>query len=194
MRRHRRQLAVALIHHPVVNREGAVFTTTLTGLDMHDMARSARTFGAEALHIVHPYAAQREMAERIRRHWVDGPGGRRIPDRATALRGVTFDADVAAMRARYPHGEIELWTTAAQPHGEALTSYPDARARLAGEGPPVVVCFGTGWGLDPQFIATADVRLLPIEGVGDDYNHLSVRAACAITLDRLLAGPRAGAP
>ena len=44
-----RRLVVALLHHPVVDRRGEVFTTTLTGLDMHDMARSSRTFGAEAL-------------------------------------------------------------------------------------------------------------------------------------------------
>jgi len=181
-----RRFAVALLHHPVVDRQGDVFTTTLTGLDMHDMARSARTYGAEALHIVHPYASQREMAERIRQHWVEGPGGKRIPDRATALRIVTFDENIGAMRAHY--GEVELWTTAAQRRGAEVVSFADARVRLDREGPPVVVCFGTGWGLAASFLAEADVQLAPIDGARDDYNHLSVRAACAITLDRLL-GP-----
>ncbi len=181
-----RRVAVALLHHPVVDRQGDIFTTTLTGLDMHDMARSSRTYGAETFHIVHPYVSQREMAERIRRHWVDGPGGKRIPDRATALQIVTFDEDVAAMRAHYD--EVELWTTAAQSRGADVVDFGAARERLAADGPPVIICFGTGWGLASSFLAEAEVQLAPIAGARDDYNHLSVRAACAITLDRLL-GP-----
>jgi hypothetical protein len=51
--------------------------------------------------------------------------------------------------------------------------------------PPVLLLFGTGWGLTEEVLAAADRRLEPIQGAGD-FNHLSVRAACAITLDRLL--------
>jgi hypothetical protein len=49
-----------------------------------------------------------------------------------------------------------------------------------------LLLFGTGWGLAPELIRQADVRLEPIRGApSSTYNHLSVRAACAITLDRL---------
>jgi len=42
----------------------------------------------------------------------------------------------------------------------------------------------SGWGLTDELLAGCDLRLPPIRG-GSDYNHLSVRSACAIMLDRL---------
>ena len=46
--------------------------------------------------------------------------------------------------------------------------------------------FGTGWGLDQSVFKGVDYVLDPINGIGE-YNHLPVRAAIAIILDRLLA-------
>ena len=52
-----------------------------------------------------------------------------------------------------------------------------------------MILFGTGWGLAPAVLDQADVFLAPLKGAHPEgYNHLSVRAACAIILDRLLAG------
>ena len=82
---------------------------------------------------------------------------------------------------------IEVWVTAARSAlGEPVT-LRDARLRLEGDGKPVLLVFGTGWGLADEVIQAADVLLEPVrarEATG--YNHLSVRAACAIMLDRLL--------
>ena len=51
----------------------------------------------------------------------------------------------------------------------------------------MLVVFGTGWGLAPEVIRSADAILEPIRAsIETRYNHLSVRSACAITLDRLL--------
>ena len=61
-----RRLALALVHHPVLDRGGGTVTTAITNLDLHDMARSARTYGVGDLFIVHPIEAQRLLAERIR--------------------------------------------------------------------------------------------------------------------------------
>ena len=49
---------------------------------------------------------------------------------------------------------------------------------------PYCLLFGTGWGLHPEIIEEVDLLLAPIVGHGD-YNHLSVRGAAAIILDRL---------
>ena len=184
------RLALALVHYPVLDRQDGVVTTAITNLDLHDMARSARTYGAEGLFIVHPIEAQRLLAERVREHWVEGSGKRRIPDRATAidlLRVVpSLDDAFAALGGR---AAIEVWTTAASARGGAVTSYAEARERLAAAERPVLILFGTGWGLTGEVVAGADVRIAPIRARADTgYNHLSVRAACAITLDRLL-GP-----
>ena len=183
-----RRVAVALLHHPVLGRERQVLTTTLTNLDLHDIARCVRAYGLEAFFAVHPYQSQRTLAERIRRHWVSGAGGKRIPDRAVALEKVRVVADLDTARAELTegNGRAELWTTAASAGGGALTSYAAARATLERAGDPVLICFGTGWGLTPEVLAAADLRLAPISAARDTgYNHLSVRAACAITLDRL---------
>lgn len=176
-------VAVALVHHPVLGRHGELLTTTITNLDLHDLARCVRSYGLAALYIVHPLASQRELAERILGHWVDGPGRQRIPDRGDALEVVRVVPTLAD--ARQHLGEpVELWTTAARSIGK-VTSYRDARERLPNDS-NVLLAFGTGWGLPEPMLHEADVRLEPISASADTgYNHLSVRAACAITLDRL---------
>jgi hypothetical protein len=184
-----RQLAVALVHHPVLDGKGAIVTTAVTNLDVHDLSRSARSYGCSDYFVAHPIAAQRELVTRIRDHWIDGSSGRRIPDRREAL-GVlriveSLDAAIAALGGR---SAVEIWATAARELGPTLTS-AQARARLedaqGADGRTVLILFGTGWGLAPSVIAGVDALLEPIRAVGSDYNHLSVRAACAITLDRL---------
>ncbi|MBH49061.1 MAG: hypothetical protein CME71_12910 [Halobacteriovorax sp.] len=51
---------------------------------------------------------------------------------------------------------------------------------------PVLLVFGTGWGLHTSLVEAADARLEPIFSKAEDgYNHLSVRSAVAIYLDRL---------
>jgi hypothetical protein len=42
---------------------------------------------------------------------------------------------------------------------------------------------GTGWGLGPAAMEYADAVMAPISG-RNGYNHLSVRCAAAILLDR----------
>jgi hypothetical protein len=180
------RLAVALVHHPVLDGRGAIVTTAVTNLDVHDLSRSARTYGCSDYFIAHPIAAQRELVERIRTHWTEGSSGRRIPDRREAmglLRVVaSLDEAVEALGGR---GAIEVWVTAARNLGKAL-SFADARGCLERTAKPVLLVFGTGWGLAQDVLDLADELLEPICAVRGTYNHLSVRAACAIALDRLL--------
>jgi hypothetical protein len=68
--------------------------------------------------------------------------------------------------------------------GQTL-SFGDARRRLDEGDKPLLIVFGTGWGLAPAVIAEADACLEPIRSSKSVYNHLSVRSACAIALDRL---------
>jgi hypothetical protein len=184
------RLSIALIHHPVLDREGAIVTTAMTNLDLHDISRSARTFGAERFFIVHPVEAQRELAMRIVSHWVDGSGKRRIPDRATALQIVSVVPTLADAIAELG-GDVEVWTTAAKARGGDVLDWNAARRRLEETSRPVLILFGTGWGLAPDLLESAHARLCPVSGAegAGGYNHLSVRAACAITLDRLRGEP-----
>jgi hypothetical protein len=185
------RVALALVHHPVLDRSGQVVTTAITNLDLHDMARIARTYGATDLFVVHPVAAQRLLAQRIRDHWVSGSGRHRIPDRAIALDVVrvvcSLEEAYAALGGTEGRAGIDVYTTAASDRGAPVTSFAAARARMSAASHPVLIIFGTGWGIAPEVVSHADVRIEPIRAqVDTGYNHLSVRSACAIVMDRLL--------
>lgn len=184
-----RAVAAMLVHHPVLDRSGAVVTTAITNLDLHDIARSAYTFGLDRYYVVHPIEAQRELARRVRQHWVDGSGARRIPDRRPPMEQIEVVDAVVDARAAFAErcgSAPELWVTSARELPDA-TPHEAARSALRDDGPPVLLAFGTGWGLAPQLVGEADVRLAPITSPrSDGYNHLSVRAAAAIYFARLL--------
>lgn len=187
-----RRLCLALVHYPVLDRQGAVITTAITNLDLHDMARSALTYGCSDVFVVHPVQLQRQLAEKVQDHWLNGSGKRRIPDRAPPMELLRV---VKSLKEAHDllggREQVEVWTTSARMEeanakGVSCT-YEQARVRLWGEGPPVMLLFGTGWGLAKELMDDANVRLEPISCAHETgFNHLSVRAACAITLDRLV--------
>lgn len=184
-----REVSLALVHHPVLGKNAEIMTSTVTNIDLHDLSRSARTYGCARLFAVHPVEAQRELVRRICEHWTDGASATRIPDRKVALAQIeatpTLEAAYASLGGREA---VEVWVTSARPEG--AVRYADARETLKTPGKPVVILFGTSWGLPREIVKTADLVLEPINALVDaGYNHLSVRAACAITLDRLLGRP-----
>jgi hypothetical protein len=174
------------VHHPVHDRQREVVTSAITNLDLHDIARSSHTYGLSDLFIVHPVAAQRLLAERVREHWITGSGARRIPDRTPAISLLRIVPTLDDALTELGQG-AELWVTSAAGSGELL-DFSAARSQLALDGPPVLLVFGTGWGLGDAITARATARLCSIRGSREDgYNHLSVRAAAAIIFDRLLS-------
>lgn len=182
-----RRVAVALVHYPVLDAEGRHVTTAITNLDVHDLARSSRSYGVEAYFLVHPIVAQRQLVDRITDHWRNGSSGKRIPDRVEALSRVRTVPSLADALAALGDVRSEMWITAARTVGTSI-GYAEARARAnASDDPrPLLIVFGTGWGLAQEIVDGADAVLAPIRAAADTgYNHLSVRAACAITLDRL---------
>lgn len=178
----------ALVHHPVRSREGAVITSAITNVDVHDIARSSRTYGLAGYFVVSPIAAQRVLVDRILEHWKTGAGARRVPERSKALSRChpveSIDAARAAIEAE-TGAEPQLIVTEARPElATRAVSFASMRETLARASRPSLILFGTAHGLHPDVIARADFVLAPIEGAAD-YNHLSVRAAAAITFDRL---------
>ncbi|MFZ3373735.1 MAG: RNA methyltransferase, partial [Desulfitobacteriaceae bacterium] len=63
-------------------------------------------------------------------------------------------------------------------------NYAAMRQRLENESRPFLLLFGTGWGILQEDVEKADLILEPICGPSE-YNHLSVRSAVSIILDRL---------
>jgi hypothetical protein len=182
----RTNLAIALLHHPVYNKRREVVTTALTNLDLHDIARSSRTFGLERFYIVTPSAEQRKLAERITGHWQEGWGADYNPDRREALGIVRICPDlesaVGDLQTAFAKPVRTIITGAAQ-RPESIT-FTACRAMLAEADQPYLLLLGSGWGLTDECFGTADHVLEPIIGTGP-YNHLSVRSAAAIMLDRL---------
>ncbi len=182
-----RRVSLALVHYPVLDRSHAIVTTAITNIDLHDLARSAYTYGIDELFIVHPITAQRTLAEKVKNHWITGAGAKRIPDRTPAMTTLRIVHDLEGAVAEFGRGEpVESWVTSASANGSEL-GFSEARQLLAEAGPPVLILFGTGWGLAECVLQSAAQKLAPILSARENgYNHLSVRAAVAITLDRLL--------
>jgi tRNA (guanine37-N1)-methyltransferase len=184
---------VLLIHHPIKSRTGEIIATSVTNLDIHDIARASRTYGVDAYHLVTPILLQRELVHGVAGHWLEGASGERVPERAEALSLVrveeSFDAALAAVRAE-AGGDPLVVMTSADPRGRATTGFEELRGRLGVETRPVALCFGTGWGLTDELLARADVLVEPLRGP-TGYNHLSVRVAVGVALDRLLGERRA---
>jgi hypothetical protein len=185
-----RRVAALLAHHPILDRQRAIVTTAITNLDLHDIARSAYTFGLDALFIAHPVLAQRTLAERVREHWVSGSGARRIPDRKPPMEILKIVASIDdAIEAFGGPDAVELWVTSASAGSGPLLEHTRAHALLCEPGKSVLLVFGTGWGLADEICERASARLAPVLSPrADGYNHLSVRAAAAILFDRLLSG------
>ncbi|MHB1651050.1 MAG: RNA methyltransferase [Desulfitobacteriaceae bacterium] len=180
------ELYLALIHAPVYNKNRAVVATSITNLDLHDIARSATTFGAKRYYIVHPAEAQQTLARRIMGFWQEGFGAEYNPDRREAFAGVHLLAsldevlqDIQAVEGKVP---LRVATDARKYHN--TITYSALRQRMKTEDTPFLLLFGTGWGLLQEDVENADLILEPIYGPGE-YNHLSVRSAAAIILDRL---------
>jgi hypothetical protein len=160
----------------------------VTNLDVHDIARSARTYGLRGYFVVSPIEAQHPVVQRIVDHWCSGAGKDRFPERGEAIAlvevCVSIEDAIAEIEAR--EGEVPRLVVTSAKSGAARTSYAEEAERLLAGSQPTLLLFGTGHGLSDRVLQRADAFLEPIVGP-TDFNHLSVRAAVAITLDRLFA-------
>jgi hypothetical protein len=182
-----RPVAVALVHYPIVDRRGDTVSTAVTNLDLHDIARTSRTYGVDRFYVVTPVAEQQVLVDRILAHWLDGHGASYNRHRGEALSLIRVVAGLeealADWRAHAGPEALPVLTGASREDGIGMK----ACATLL-ESTPLLLVFGTGWGLAPGLFQQGWTVLEPIRGRGD-YNHLPVRAAAAIILDRLLGSP-----
>ncbi|MBI3770494.1 MAG: RNA methyltransferase [Deltaproteobacteria bacterium] len=179
-------LYVALLHFPVYDKNGQVVTSAVTNMDIHDIARSGRTFGVRRFYVVTPVHALRELAGRILEHWETGHGAAYNRTRKDALEIVrlTEDLDRTIIDVEHDAGAPPLLLVTSARTQQPTLGYDGLRRMMHDGDRPLLVLFGTGWGLTEEIIGRADHRLPAITGVGP-YNHLSVRTAAAIVLDRV---------
>jgi hypothetical protein len=181
-------LYVGQLHYPVLNKKGEIVSTAVTSMDPHDIARSCRTYGVKTYYLITPLKSQQEIVARIKDYWTSIP-----PDeahRAEALKLIKIVdtlyeslEDIEKIEGKKP---ITVGTSAQEKSVNTQSiGYNQLQAKIEENNYPVYLLFGTGWGLPDQILEIFDYLLDPIRGSKSDYNHLSVRAAIAIILDRL---------
>lgn len=179
-------LYVALTHYPVINKNGDTIASAVTNLDLHDISRLSRTYGVRAFYVITPLEDQKILIERIVSHWVKGVGAAYNPKRREALELIRIRDSLRDVMAHISSSEgqaVKTVATCARAAADCL-SFSGLRAKLK-TGAPHLLIFGTAWGLAQEVLDRADYVLAPVTG-RTTYNHLSVRTAAAIILDRLM--------
>lgn len=179
-------LNIALVHYPVRDKLGRIVNTSITNFDIHDIARASRTYGVAHYFVVAPVASQRDFVQRVISHWSEGPGLELNITRKEALEIVRLVRDlneVADALAEESRNVVFVATSARRLPNciefselrERIETMPDTQ---------FCVVLGTGYGLDTAVVEEMDLMLPPLCGPGE-WNHLSVRSACSVILDRL---------
>jgi hypothetical protein len=178
---------IGLLHYPVYNKRGQIIASAITNLDLHDLARLAKTYGARGFYVINPLTDQQDLVSSICRHWIKGHGAGYNEDRQTAMSLIrvvpSLECSIAQIKDREGR-EPTLVVTDAGKDKRGKITYSVAREIVSIE--VVMILFGTAWGIAKEFMWKADYLLESITGVSS-YNHLSVRTAAAITLDRLFS-------
>lgn len=183
-----KNLYCGLVHYPVLDKDGKSVAVSLTNLDIHDIARAARSYGLGGYFIVTPLKDQSRLLETLLGHWTGGAGGEGNPDRKEALRHVRHaayvDDAIRAIEERTGQSPLVFGSSAScDASGEKFLPIMQMREKLRER--PALLLFGTGQGLAPEILERCDGILPPIRPLAD-YNHFSVRSAASILLDRIL--------
>lgn len=180
------RLFVGLVHYPIYNKRMDVIASAVTNFDIHDIARTCRTYDVERYYLIHPLDVQRQIIEKIVGYWQNGYGRVYNPDRSNALDLVCYQQSIASTAADVEHitgQKPYIVTTDARTYPNTVT-YSFMRSKLEAGERPVLLLFGTGFGIEAETMKQFDYILEPVYGSGS-YNHLCVRSAVAIILDRL---------
>lgn len=181
---------VALMHTGVALKDGRVGTTSVTSIDIHDIARSAATYNLKEYFIVTPLLDQQKIVQTILNFWQEGDVGSAYnKDRHQAVSRVYVKSDLAAVIAAIEQQEgkkpLIIGTSARVEHGaQKMISYHD-QAKIWAQNRPVLILLGTGHGLAQELIDQCDYFLQPLQGFSK-FNHLSVRSAAGIIFDKWL--------
>lgn len=180
---------VALMHTGIVtadsDQEG---TTSVTSIDIHDLARSTKTYGIEHYFVVTPLDDQKKIVGKLLDFWQEGAGVTYREHRHEALKSVScvdsLSLVIEDIERREGKKPLIVATSAKEVAQVQNITYYD-QERVWAEKRPILIIFGTGNGLGPTVLKQCDYVLMPVEGFSV-FNHLSVRSAAAIVLDRWL--------
>ncbi|GMU19236.1 MAG: hypothetical protein AMXMBFR12_04280 [Candidatus Babeliales bacterium] len=180
---------VALMHNDVITGDGdRVGTTSVTSLDMHDIARSAKTYGIKHYYIVTQLLDQQKIVRKLLDFWQTGSGVEYNASRHSAVKQVdvisSFDQVLEEIEKKEGVKPLVIATSARLTDHPGQITFHD-QGRVWSHNRPILLIFGTGKGLSQSILDRCDFLLVPVEGM-TNYNHLSVRSAVAVILDRWL--------
>jgi tRNA (guanine37-N1)-methyltransferase len=181
-----RGLYLCLVHYPVLLKDGISGASSLTNLDIHDIARISCGYGLGGVYVATPLADQARILRDIVRYWTLGAGAASNPDRARALslvRHVEETADAVAQVEGLCGQRPAVFGTSAEWQGTRVCTPGTVRRAL--ESGPALLVLGTARGLAPEVTAQCDALLRPLRFLSG-YRHLPVRAAVAAYVDRIL--------
>lgn len=177
-----KNFSIALIHYPVYNKKKEIVASSVTNLDIHDIARCARTYGLHKYFIVHPHQFQRDFASDMISFWSKDYGKEYNNDRSIAMEIVETVESLQEIKDKYGKHKLIITTARKRPDGIDIKTL--AQETSLNPDTKYLLLFGTGWGLSEEVFDKSDYILNPVFG-SDEYNHLSVRSAVAIILDRI---------
>lgn len=181
---------VGLIHDPIYNKRGNKITTTITNMDLHDISRAGKTYDIDSYYVINPLKSQQALVRRMKKYWSSEYGAKYNSNRQEAfevLEIVSTLNEAVDMIIEKTGLKPFLVATDAKTFSNSV-SYQEMRQIIYKSDRPVLIIFGTGWGLTDETLEKCDFILAPIYGRGE-FNHLSVRSAVSIILDRLLSEP-----
>ena len=181
-----RHCYISVVHYPAVNKNKKWVITSFTTLDFHDIARPTRTYELGGYYIVQPLEAQQYVIKEQIKYWLEGFGSNFNPRRKEAAKLVKVVSSITEMIEdieRNTGKTPKLIGTSAKKYPQTV-SYSKMRDILNRKEDIFLILLGTGWGMPEELVESCDYVLEPILGPGE-YNHLSVRNASAIILDRL---------
>lgn len=183
----RNKIYLGLVHYPVYNKNNSIVCTSVTNFDIHDISRSCRTYDLKGYRLIVPVEAQKMLTERIIGYWQDGTGGEYNRDRedAFSITKVVNSIEDTIIEIEKNEGKKPIIITTSARIFENTIKYEDLSKKIFEDDNPYLLLFGTGWGLIDEVMDMSDYILEPIRAT-TKYNHLSVRSAVAIILDRLL--------
>lgn len=177
-----------IMHDKVKNKEGLIGTTSIKSLDLHDISRSAKTYGLKTLFVVQPLEDQQKIAAEFFDFWTEGRGKKQHSTRTEAVENLEIFASLEEVLKKIEKKEkkkpLMVTTSAKKFPGKEILFYSDQKKAWE-QNRPILLVFGTGYGLADEIMEKSDFVLAPIEGMVE-YNHLSVRAAASIIFDRWL--------
>ena len=153
---------VALMHSDVVVRGNNGGHTSVTSLDLHDIARSSATYGVENVFMVTELEDQRSIMQEFLNFWLSKKGIEYNSSRFEAVKKVipikSFEKVKLFIKEK-DGAEPIIITTSAKQYGYAKAIDYFSQGKVWECNRPILFVFGTGQGLNEKILKQSDYLL-----------------------------------